>query len=666
MDYISDYINLPNSNTQIYKEECTECFDTIDSEKGIDVCLTCFNGGCYTHNHSARHAIEYSHPFVLNIRRIKKEKEEKEEIKENQEIQKEENSLDIFSKSQFLLFLKSKHLQKFLRKELNTEIKTTLLLIKLLEAINRTYLELTTHEAEYETERFSTSTQNIIQQNDFVSLRLTAKLVTQLEDCFGVYTGAIGKWIPYLLKSHFGFLFPFETRLRYFLMTIPDSLRTLIEFSSHLERHIEKFRNIDLGRIPRFKVRVRRDALLESAMAIMEMPQTLGRSELDIEYFDEIGFGSGPSQEFFHLVSQEIRKKELYIWLDQSEAKNEPKEPLYVESPNGLFPCPLDVSLANLVKKNQEKMQLNSNQDSQIEKESENTQNLVAEKTKEILKFFNFLGKFMARAIYDNRLLNLPFSPVFFKAIMNKELIFNDLKTIDPEFANSFSGLIELSSKYSSTKDKTLKFKGVELSSLEINFVLPGYDIELKPGGKDIIVTLDNLAEYVRLVVDMKLGKGIEEQIKWFQKGFNEILQLKSLQIFSFEEFDILINGCVEKWEPKMLMENIICEHGYTKSSEVVLYLLEFMSEMNALEQRQFLRFVTGSSSLPVGGIAKLVPHLTIVKQSTKPFENPDDYLPTVMTCANYLKIPVYSSKSVLKQKFTIAFSEGQSSFHLS
>lgn len=52
-----------------------------------------------------------------------------------------------------------------------------------------------------------------------------------------------------------------------------------------------------------------------------------------------------------------------------------------------------------------------------------------------------------------------------------------------------------------------------------------------------------------------------------------------------------------------------------------------------------------------------------------KPSEAPltsDDYLPSVMTCVNYLKLPDYSSAEVMKAKIAIAVKEGQGAFHLS
>jgi E3 ubiquitin-protein ligase TRIP12 len=52
-----------------------------------------------------------------------------------------------------------------------------------------------------------------------------------------------------------------------------------------------------------------------------------------------------------------------------------------------------------------------------------------------------------------------------------------------------------------------------------------------------------------------------------------------------------------------------------------------------------------------------------------KPSEAPltaDDYLPSVMTCVNYLKLPDYSSKATMAERLRVAMQEGVGSFHLS
>ncbi len=46
----------------------------------------------------------------------------------------------------------------------------------------------------------------------------------------------------------------------------------------------------------------------------------------------------------------------------------------------------------------------------------------------------------------------------------------------------------------------------------------------------------------------------------------------------------------------------------YTSESTAVRHFLEVIAELDAADQRRFLRFVTGSPRLPPGGIAALQP----------------------------------------------------------
>ncbi|KAJ4383510.1 ubiquitin C-terminal hydrolase Ubp14 [Didymella sp. IMI 355093] len=64
----------PGPNQSVYREDCTQCFDSIDDPTGLDVCLYCFNGGCTAdRSHSILHVSGTSHPLVLNIKRTRKQ-----------------------------------------------------------------------------------------------------------------------------------------------------------------------------------------------------------------------------------------------------------------------------------------------------------------------------------------------------------------------------------------------------------------------------------------------------------------------------------------------------------------------------------------------------------------------------------------------------------------
>ena len=134
-------------------------------------------------------------------------------------------------------------------------------------------------------------------------------------------------------------------------------------------------------------------------------------------------------------------------------------------------------------------------------------------------------------------------------------------------------------------------------------------------------------------------------------------------------------------------MDSIKADHGFNMDSKSVRQLLETMSEFTTQQRRDFLQFVTGSPKLPIGGtlcpfpfwgcrsdydsdcipgFKNLTPMFTVVCRPSEPPYTSDDYLPSVMTCVNYLKLPDYSSLDILRERLDVAMREGQGAFHIS
>jgi len=130
------------------------------------------------------------------------------------------------------------------------------------------------------------------------------------------------------------------------------------------------------------------------------------------------------------------------------------------------------------------------------------------------------------------------------------------------------------------------------------------------------------------------------------------------------------------------LSEALKADHGFNVESRAIRELIEIMADYGTSTRRAYLQFITGSPKLPIGGRRSYIvffsdltflsgfrglnPPFTVVR---KPHETPlkaDDYLPSVMTCVNYLKLPDYSSKAVMREKLKTAMEEGVGSFHLS
>ncbi|KAF8323856.1 ubiquitin carboxyl-terminal hydrolase 14 [Clavulina sp. PMI_390] len=75
------FFSPPRLSDAVHREECTQCFDNQDGPEGVDVCLSCFNGGCLgpERHHARTHFEKSKHPLSLNIKRIPKPKRNEEE-----------------------------------------------------------------------------------------------------------------------------------------------------------------------------------------------------------------------------------------------------------------------------------------------------------------------------------------------------------------------------------------------------------------------------------------------------------------------------------------------------------------------------------------------------------------------------------------------------------
>nr|XP_060623799.1 E3 ubiquitin-protein ligase TRIP12 isoform X3 [Anolis sagrei ordinatus] len=520
------------------------------------------------------------------------------------------------------------------------------ILLRVLHAISRYWYYL------YD----NASCKEIIPTSEFINSKLTAKANRQLQDPLVIMTGNIPTWLTELGKSC-PFFFPFDTRQMLFYVTAFDrdrAMQRLLDTNPEINQSDSQDSRV-APRLDRKKRTVNREELLKQAESVM---QDLGssRAMLEIQYENEVGTGLGPTLEFYALVSQELQRADLGLWRGEEVTLANPKGSQegtkYIHNLQGLFALPFGRTAkpAHIAK---------------------------------VKMKFRFLGKLMAKAIMDFRLVDLPLGLPFYKWMLRQEtsLTSHDLFNIDPVVARSVYHLEEivrqkksLEQDKSQTKEslqyalETLTMNGCSVEDLGLDFTLPGFpNIELKKGGKDLPVTIHNLEEYLRLVIFWALNEGVSRQFDSFRDGFESVFPLSHLQYFYPEELDQLLCGSkTDTWDAKTLMECCRPDHGYTHDSRAVKFLFEILSSFDSEQQRLFLQFVTGSPRLPVGGFRSLNPPLTIVRKTFESTENPDDFLPSVMTCVNYLKLPDYSSIEIMREKLLIAAREGQQSFHLS
>ncbi|RDL36512.1 Hect, E3 ligase [Venustampulla echinocandica] len=488
--------------------------------------------------------------------------------------------------------------------------------------------------------------------SQFVNTKLTAKLNRQLEEPLIVASNCLPSWSEDLARLY-PFLFPFETRHLFLQSTSFGYARSMTRWQnaqSADESRRDRIRDERpfLGRLQRQKVRISRSKILESALKVMEL-YGASQSILEVEYFEEVGTGLGPTLEFYSTVSKEFSKKKLKLWRETDANENDE----YAFGARGLFPAPMS------------------------EEQASN------ENGKRILHLFKMLGKFVARSMIDSRIIDVSFNPTFFRIGDGSNPVTPSLgavKTVDAQLAKS----LKLIKKFAVAKKaidenpnltpaqkvaeaEALLVDGVRIDDLGLDFTLPGYStVELLPNGATISVTIDNVELYLEKVIDMTLGSGVQRQVDAFRAGFTQVFPYSALSAFTPDELVMLFGRIEEDWSLETLMDSIKADHGFNMDSKSVKNLLQTMSELTPSERRDFLQFTTGSPKLPIGGFKALTPMFTVVcKPSEAPYMS-DDYLPSVMTCVNYLKLPDYSSLDVMRGRMNIAIREGQGAFHLS
>ncbi|SGZ20511.1 BQ5605_C021g09283 [Microbotryum silenes-dioicae] len=476
----------------------------------------------------------------------------------------------------------------------------------------------------------------------FVNNKLTAKLNRQLEEPMIVASACLPAWATDLPQA-FPFLFPFDTRF-VFLQSTAFGYARLVQKWVVQARSDSSRRDENLGllaRVNRQKVRIARDRVLESTHKVFELYGS-SRAALEVEFFDEVGSGLGPTLEFYALASKEFARKNLRLWRDNDG--HDDASSTYVHSPTGLFPRPI--------------------------------KNTTSDSNAKVLKHFRVLGQFVAKAMMDSRIIDVHFSRSFMKLVLDQELplAIASVKSIDRGLAKSLSILQDFVDVRRAILDDDTKSEveqqsaieaitvhGSSIADLALDFTLPGYDIALKPEGDSISVTADNVEEYISLVLDWTLRRGVASQVSEFQTGFSAVFPVRDMQSFTPSELVMMTSALQEDWSIEGLTSATKADHGFTMDSRPVRDLLSIMSELSLEDRREFLSFITGSPRLPIGGFAALSPTLTIVRK-----DGGDPSLPSVMTCVNYFKLPDYTSRQIVKERIMTAIREGGGGFHLS
>ena len=382
--------------------------------------------------------------------------------------------------------------------------------------------------------------------------------------------------------------------------------------------------------------KVSRSNVLSDVFNLIRLNADLTSCYWSFTFEDEIGTGPGVRREVYSILSEELQMHYHGLWREEP-FKMSDNEMIHAHSPDGVF-----------------------------QKDNDETEK------------FELLGKIMAKALLDGQCLDIPISNEFFQRLRTSHFKnyshlrrdYFDLIQTFPMIETLFKQLLPVKRKVESIRAEVglsprqkqeiisnLTFDdGNSFDDFYLNFTVPGTNIELIEGGRDVILSPHNIDLYCEKLCALKVQLYSANQFEAIRDGFDKVFSPGNIDFLLPEELKRLICGDeIQRWTEKDLSECCV----YMESPSVQ-FLFQCLASFDAKRQKLFLRFVTGRSFLPYGGLSGLEPRLTITRIYR---DHADSSLPSASTCSNTLHLPDYSSLSITRQNLLHAIEEGNDSF---
>ncbi|KAK9448095.1 uncharacterized protein V1518DRAFT_434351 [Limtongia smithiae] len=267
-------------------------------------------------------------------------------------------------------------------------------------------------------------------------------------------------------------------------------------------------------------------------------------------------------------------------------------------------------------------------------------------------------GVVLGLAIYNSTILDIQFPPALFKKLLGCQCTLDDLKILRPSLAKGLKQLLDFEGNVEEAYCRDFVAEHDNYGSI--------VQVPLVPGGEHKAVTNSNRQEFVNRYVNFIFDISVDRQFQPFKRGFYHVIGGNALTLFRPEEIELLVRGSddgldidalravaiYDGWGPagsstKMTINEI------EESEPVINWFWEIFGDMEVVDQRRLLTFVTGSDRIPATGVANLIFKISKVGEDS-------DRFPISHTCFNQLCLYRYSSKAKLEAKLIFAIMESK------
>lgn len=355
-------------------------------------------------------------------------------------------------------------------------------------------------------------------------------------------------------------------------------------------------------------LKIRRDAVLSESMhLLMLVPASDLRQRLRIEFIDEPGLDAGGlMREWVLLLCERLFDESFGLF-----------QPTHVEN------------LGYWINPNS----------SQIHRDH--------------LHCYQFVGRLIAKCLLEGQLLTVHFSLPLLKHILGVPISFSDLEFLDDELYRNALWLREHAGADALCLDFTVQhIDGNDEMVSE----------ELKPGGRDILVTDANKDEYLTLLMKHKMFESVKDQVAAILDGLYDVIPRTLLAVFDYQELELLLCGVpqidVDDWHDHTDVKFHALDQPTKVEKSVVEWFWATVRSFSQEQRARLLQFVTGTSRVPVEGFKALLSNDGRVRrfgiQLVACGTPPTGLYPKAHTCFNRIDLPLYASKQQLETYLTL------------
>ena len=249
---------------------------------------------------------------------------------------------------------------------------------------------------------------------------------------------------------------------------------------------------------------------------------------------------------------------------------------------------------------------------------------------------YYFLGNLMLHSITSGNVLNLDLHPIFYKKLLNHEISFSEIETVDKlsyKFIKSLEAIKTEAEFSESHKDLYFAVHSSSDNSL----------IDLIKNGQSTKVTFKDLPMYIKLYKEFLINE-IDEQVAMIRKGIFDILKEGLSSLLTPEDLEEYICGSPEL-NLQLLREKTRYD-SYESDSPCIINFWKALESFSEEEKRKYLRFVSGRTRLPDPRNISFEHKIVLY-----PINRPDMQMPTSSTCYFTLNLPNYSTYEILREK---------------